>query len=603
MRTKFVSDESGLTVTVETIILFAISIIFLMMIVQSFQGLNQKQTRIALEENFMTIGNSIAKKLSEMNLEAQSSLGAGSQTTLRSEIWLPAQIVGSTYTVKLSSNKVILESSGDPYVIVEVPINSDINIAENSKIYSSDYKYVLLYDSLSGSIFFQNGGVIPKPDFNAPSISIVSPDNGTTIDNTTAIIVDTWDDVGVTKVLYYVDQEYKYTAKNPYNWTWDTTTMSDGLYNVTAVAYDAAGHTTPDTKSYYILNGITYPPVVTVISPADGEITNFTKPDIKARISDNRGIDFSSISLFVDDVNKIANVTYVNVSQKLTTITYTPTQAMNISIHNISLHVKDIDPSPENVTNWSFTIEDLLPDADDPIASIDSPLTNASLVPGNPISVSYSASDIGSGLDNLSIEVTRNSTNRTYYNKTVSKYPDIITSYSAIWEFTDKYESGINYKYNITVFDRSGRKGFATTNTLMVPLIGQDTELEVVTTGKTLTSSNKILGNITMRDISPNDGVVITIKNITVSWITNSSSEKISRVKFNGGTYWRGNSSYTPNNNQQSGNKLTLKPPYTFTDGIARVLELTFVSSMAGKSFTIIFQLSDGTTKTVTLST
>lgn len=604
MKKNLVSDESGLTVTVETVILFAMSIIFLMMIVQSFQGLNQKQTEIVLEENFMTIGNSIAKKLSEMNLEAQSSLGAGSQTTIKTEIWLPAQIADHTYTVTLSSNKVILETSSDPYITVEVPFNSDIHIAENSKIYSSDDNYALQYDSQSGSIFFENGGVIPQPDFNAPSISIVSPDNGSTIDNNTLIAVDTWDDVGVAKVKYYVDGEFTYSATNPYNWTLDTTTMSDGWYNVTAVAYDAAGHTTPDTKSYYISNGITFPPVVTVISPVDGEITNFTKPVIEARISDNRGIDFSSISLFIDDVNKIANVTYNNVSQKLTTITYTPTQAMDISIHNISLHVTDIEGSPEVVTNWEFTIEDLLPDLDDPIVSIDSPVTNASLVAGNPILVSYSTSDISSGLDNLSIEVTKNGTNHIPpYNKTISSYPDIITSYSAIWEFTDQYESGMNYIYNITVFDRSGKKGFASTGPLMAPLNGQDTELEVVTAGRTLTSSsgNWYLGDITMRDIYPNDAVVVTIEYINVSW--NSLGEKIRRVYVDDVTYWRGQSSYSPGSDQQSGSILTLKPSYVFTDGTTRILKLRFDSNMANKNFTIIFYLSDGTTKIVTLST
>jgi hypothetical protein len=569
------------------------------MIVQSFQGLNQKQTKIMLEEQFMTIGNSIAKKMSEMNLASKSGLATGSIT---SQIWIPAKIADHIYTVQLSNNKVILETTSDPYVTVEVPINSDIKLVENSKIYSSDYKYVLQYDSQSDSIFFENGGVEPVTDFLAPTISIDSPLNGATIQNTTTIYVTVWDNVRVTKVEYQVDESPVYTATGPFNWAWDTKTTPDGIHNVTAIAYDGAGNTKPDTKSYNISNPVTFPPVVTVISPPDNSTTDFRKPVIQAKISDDVGINFSSISLLVDGVNKIGNASYANVSQQLTTITYIPSQDMDNSTHNLSVHVKDTDNSPEVMTNWSFTINitGIITDADYPAVSIVSPLTNASLRPGDQISVGYDASDMSSGLDNLSIKVTRNDTNVYYCNiSNISIYPTVIKTKSSTCIFSDIYAAGMSYTYNITVFDRSGKNISATVGPLIIPS-GQASELDVNTSGKIFVTPNTVLGGITLRDTSPSDAVVVTIKNLTVSWITNSS-QKITRVRMDGTTRWRSTGSYTPSGSQPSGTKLTINSPFT-ADGTARVMELTFDSNMAGKSFIITFYLSDGTTKTVTFN-
>jgi hypothetical protein len=570
------------------------------MIVQSFQGLNQKQTKIMLEEQFMTIGNSIAKKMSEMNLASKSSLATGSIT---SQIWIPAKIADHTYTVQLSDHKIILESSSDPYVTVEIPINSDIRLAENSKIYSSDYKYVLQYDSQSDSIFFENGGVEPVTDFLAPTISIDSPLDGTTIQNTTTIYVTVWDNVRVTKVEYQVDESPIYTATGPFNWAWNTKTISDGIHNVTAIAYDGAGNTKPDTKSYNISNPVTFPPNVTVISPPDNSTTDFRKPVIQAKISDDVGINFSSISLLVDGVNKIGNASYANVSQQLTTITYIPSQDMDNSTHNLSVHVKDTDNSSEVMTNWSFTINitGIITDADYPTVSIISPITNASLKSGDPISVDYSASDNSSGLDNISINVTRNDGFVSKCNiNNISIYPTVIKTKSSTCIFPDNYVGGMSYTYNITVFDRSGKNKSATVGPLIIPP-GQASELEVITTGKTLPSPYKVLGGITLRDTSPSDTVVVTIKNLTVSWIANSS-EKITRVRMDGTTRWRNSGSYTPSGSQPSGTQLTINSPFT-ADGTAKVMELTFDSNMLGKSFIITFYLSDGTTKTVTFNT
>jgi len=363
---KLITDDSAITVAVETIIFFSISIIFMGMIFLSFQGLNQKQSSLLMEEKLMNIGNGIAEKMSDMIVEARISNTMGSHTSIKSDFWIPEKIVDDTYSIKLTGSKILLESTTGTYVSVEVPVDSSLILAENSTIYSNDESHGLEYDSASGALFFTDGGVKPFPDVNPPIISIVSPDADTTISNTTYINVNVWDDsgeMGVTRVEYYVNGTYKYSAAYPYSWPWNTRTMDDGDYVVTAVAYDAAGNTKPDSRNYTISNPNTLPPEITVISPPDGSSTDTPRPLIQARISDDKGIDFSSINLSVDGHNQTSNVTFTYNSSKLTTLNYIPTKDMNSSMHNVTLEIRDIDfPVIHTVsTNWSFYVTVSLP--------------------------------------------------------------------------------------------------------------------------------------------------------------------------------------------------------------------------------------------------
>ena len=71
---------------------------------------------------------------------------------------------------------------------------------------------------------------------------------------------------------------------------------------------------------------------------------------------------------------------------------------------------------------------------------------------------------------------------------------------------------------------------------------------------------------------------------------------KINIIEIDGGTYW------SPPGGKTSGNLLSLSPTYT-TQGSFKSMKLTFNSDMSGKVFTIIFQMSDSTTKTITFNT
>lgn len=596
---KLLSDESGLTVAFETILLFAISVIFLGMIFFSFQDMNQRQSKVLTEEELITIGNSIVKQMYDMTVEARASNKMGSNTSITSEFWIPYNIAYNAYKVTLMPGRIILETTSSPYISVEVPVNSDINLAENSTIYSNDGKYKLEYDSKSSAIYFMNGGVVPFDDINAPTISIDSPDDNATISLSTYINVTVWDDVGVSRVEYYVNGSYRYTAGPPYNWLWYTPEENDGNYTVTAVAYDAAGHTKSASRNFNVSNPFSYAPDINLITPVIGENTTFKKPIINAVITDDKQLNFSTIWLKIDGDFQTSNASFVNFPPRKSTFTYTPSDNMAEGAHNVQIYAEDSNSNFTLLTRV-FNITPVPEDAGTPIPIIVYPTESTLLEPGSTISVSYIASDIGvSGLDNLTINVLRSDGLLYRYQRSISIYPDPVYFLDQnTWDNnSNKYMEGMSYTINITVFDRAGNKGIAELAPLAVSVPGMSSELEVNTSS--VTKSNNKLQNIKLKD-NVSDTVSVTITAVNISW---SGGQQIEIVKFGAGTYWKYNGAGTPDGKQNSGTLLTLGNTYTAPQGTFENMEIQLSSNvLAGETFTIIFHLSDTTTKTVTFT-
>ncbi|HEY6139916.1 MAG TPA: protease pro-enzyme activation domain-containing protein [Thermoanaerobaculia bacterium] len=82
------------------------------------------------------------------------------------------------------------------------------------------------------------------PDTTAPTTSITAPANGATVSGTAvSVTASASDNVGVTKVEFYLDGTLKSTdTTSPYAWTWDSTTAANGSHSLVSKAYDAAGN-------------------------------------------------------------------------------------------------------------------------------------------------------------------------------------------------------------------------------------------------------------------------------------------------------------------------------------------------------------------------
>lgn len=84
---------------------------------------------------------------------------------------------------------------------------------------------------------------VQNSDSTAPTVSITSPTNGSTVSGTTKVAASASDDVGVSYVELYIDGGLQASdAAAPFEFNWDTTTVADGEYTLLAKAYDAAGN-------------------------------------------------------------------------------------------------------------------------------------------------------------------------------------------------------------------------------------------------------------------------------------------------------------------------------------------------------------------------
>jgi hypothetical protein len=74
-------------------------------------------------------------------------------------------------------------------------------------------------------------------------VSITAPAGGATVSGTVAVNASASDNVGVTKVEFYLDGALQSTGTtSPYSWSWNTTTAANGAHTLSAKAYDAAAN-------------------------------------------------------------------------------------------------------------------------------------------------------------------------------------------------------------------------------------------------------------------------------------------------------------------------------------------------------------------------
>lgn len=96
----------------------------------------------------------------------------------------------------------------------------------------------------------------PGPaDTTPPTVAIVSPTNGITVSGTVTVSANAWDNVGVTRVEFWINSALVTSATAaPYSFNWNTRKYS-GAQTIVARAFDAAGNSA--TSSAYVVNVVT----------------------------------------------------------------------------------------------------------------------------------------------------------------------------------------------------------------------------------------------------------------------------------------------------------------------------------------------------------
>lgn len=98
-------------------------------------------------------------------------------------------------------------------------------------------------------------------DTTVPTVAVSSPVNGATVTGTVSMAATASDNVGVSKVEFYVNNVLKGSdTASPYAYSWDTTSAANGSYTLTAKAYDAAGNVGQSSSVTVSVNNVTTPP-------------------------------------------------------------------------------------------------------------------------------------------------------------------------------------------------------------------------------------------------------------------------------------------------------------------------------------------------------
>jgi len=95
-------------------------------------------------------------------------------------------------------------------------------------------------------------------DTTAPTASITAPTNGAIVSATISVNASASDNVGVTRVEFYLDGALQSTdTTSPYSWSWNTTTATNASHALVAKAYDAANNIgTSSTVTVTVSNGV-----------------------------------------------------------------------------------------------------------------------------------------------------------------------------------------------------------------------------------------------------------------------------------------------------------------------------------------------------------
>jgi len=163
----------------------------------------------------------------------------------------------------------------------------------------SYYFAVTAYDAAGNESDYSN--IASVIDLTPPTVSINSPTSAASVSGTVAVVAAATDNVGVTKVEFFVNGSLQATeTAAPYLFSWDTSALAPGNYTLSAKAYDAATNAAASVAVTVAVNNTTSdstPPSTFISNPASNAAISGTV-QVVAAASDNVAV--SRVDLYLN---------------------------------------------------------------------------------------------------------------------------------------------------------------------------------------------------------------------------------------------------------------------------------------------------------------
>jgi len=150
------------------------------------------------------------------------------------------------------------------------------------------YHFAVTAYNEAGESSYSN--VVSVPELTSPATSISYPANNASVSGTVALTASASDNVGVSRVEFYVNGALQGSdTSTPYTSSWNTASLAAGTYTLTSRAYDAAGNVGQSGAVTVTVVNDTTAPTVSLTSPASGATLSGTVA-VTASASDNVGV-------------------------------------------------------------------------------------------------------------------------------------------------------------------------------------------------------------------------------------------------------------------------------------------------------------------------
>ncbi|MCX6141867.1 MAG: Ig-like domain-containing protein [Ignavibacteriales bacterium] len=204
-------------------------------------------------------------------------------------------------------------------------------------------------------------------DTAPPTVSILSPLNNSAVTDTVLVQVQASDNVGVTKVEFYIDGVLVLTKGTaPWEYRWATKGLQVlSTHTIIAKAYDASSNVGTSPTDTVTIKDVTIP-IVSILTPANNSVVSDTVT-ITVQASDDVGV--SKVEFYID-----ANLASTKSSAPW--VYKWPTRGLpSLSVHSLVAKAYDGSGNVGTSSTISVVLKDIIP----PVIAILSPANNASV--------------------------------------------------------------------------------------------------------------------------------------------------------------------------------------------------------------------------------